>query len=81
MKRLFLCGAVAIVLQGCAYSISDVDISHAQPECARQCTVTYSQCVSGGPAVGFKTETLRACHEAYAACVSTCKSIAQRDEH
>ena len=59
-------------LAGCAYSIENIDTSKAEPSCVRQCTATYSQCVQGGPAVGLKTETLRACREAYAVCVRTC---------
>lgn len=62
----------AAALSGCAYSIADIDVSKKEPDCARQCTANYSQCVQAGPVVGFKTETLRACREAYAACVSTC---------
>jgi len=57
---------------GCAYSISDIDVSKTEPNCVRQCTETYSSCVSGGNQVGFKTETLRACKEAYSVCIKTC---------
>ena len=61
-----------LVFSGCAYSISKIDISNTEPKCARECSNTYSQCVSGGPSVGFKTETLRACGEAYQICIKTC---------
>lgn len=71
ISRILLAAIVA-TLGGCAYSIADIDLSKTDPACARQCTATYSQCVQAGPVVGFKTETLRACREAYAACVSTC---------
>jgi hypothetical protein len=37
--------------------------------CARECTGTYSSCVSGD---GQKSQLLRACHDAYSACVTTC---------
>ena len=60
------------LLLGCAYSISDIDISKSEPSCVRQCTTTYSSCVSGGNQIGFKTETLRACQESYKVCVQTC---------
>jgi hypothetical protein len=63
---------ITLLLSGCAYSIADIDLSNTQPVCARQCTSTYSHCVSDGPSIGVKTETLRACKEAYVACVSTC---------
>ena len=68
-KTIALC---MLLLTGCAYSIKDIDTSKVEPNCARQCTMTYSSCVSGGNQVGFKTETLRACREGYAACVNTC---------
>ena len=71
----FLCRIsflVLILLTGCAYSIADIDISKTEPKCARECSITYSSCVSGGNQVGFKTETLRACREAYVVCIQTC---------
>jgi len=61
-----------LLLSGCSYSILDIDVSKTEPNCARQCTETYSSCVSGGNQVGFKTETLRACKEAYSVCIKTC---------
>ncbi len=64
---------IAIIsLSGCAYSIADIDTSNVDQDCARECTKTYSECVSSGNQVGFKTETLRACKEAYEACLKTC---------
>jgi hypothetical protein len=72
-KTIFL-ALLALILYGCAYSIKDIDVSKADPSCTRQCVTTYSQCVSGGPSVGAKTETLRACREAYEICISSCPS-------
>jgi len=73
MKHLLVVNIFAfLLLSGCAYSISDIDVSKTEPNCARQCTATYSSCVSGGNQVGFKTETLRACKEAYSVCIKTC---------
>ena len=63
---------VVTVLSGCAYSIKDIDVSKIESNCARQCTTTYSSCVSGGSQIGFRTETLRACKEGYEACIKTC---------
>lgn len=63
---------LVIALSGCAYSIEDIDVSKSEPSCVRQCTASYSSCASNGPAVGFKTETLRACRESYSICVKTC---------
>ena len=73
MKISLILSFLAITsLSGCAYSISDIDVSNVDPVCARECAKTYSECVSGGNQVGFKTETLRACKEAYEACIKTC---------
>lgn len=72
MKLLFIFFS-ALILTACAYSITDIDVSKADPACVRQqCLASYSPCVSGGNQVGFKTETLRACQEAYKVCVQTC---------
>ena len=73
MKKSILV-LVTVTLSGCAYSISDVDTTKSDPTCVRGCTTTYSSCVSGGNQVGFKTETLRACREAYQVCIKTCPS-------
>jgi putative lipase involved disintegration of autophagic bodies len=59
-------------LSGCAYSISDINTANSDPVCVRECAATYSSCVSGGPQIGAKTETLRACRESYSVCISTC---------
>ena len=72
MKKLALLMFVLVVLSGCAYSIADIDVSNSEPTCVRECSNTYSSCVSGGNQVGAKTETLRACREAYSVCVNTC---------
>lgn len=64
--------SLAVTSAGCAYSIADIDVTKSEPACARQCTATYSTCVSSGPSIGMKTETLRACREGYAACIQTC---------
>ena len=72
MKTYLAVLGVAVLLSGCAYSISDIDVSHAQPACVRECSHAYGQCTTGGPVVGFKTETLRACRETYQICINTC---------
>lgn len=69
-KMLYL--LLLIIFTGCSYSIKDIDVSKADPGCTRECTKIYSQCVSGGSSVGFKTETLRACKEAYEICIESC---------
>jgi len=63
---------LAILLSGCAYRITDIDVSKSDPQCVRQCTQDYSSCVSQGNQVGFKTETLRACRDAYSICTQSC---------
>lgn len=71
MRSMFLAVGYSI-LSGCAYSIVDIDTSHSEATCVRQCSNSYSNCASSGNQVGFKTETLRACREAYSVCISTC---------
>ncbi len=61
-----------IFLSGCAYSIKDIDVSNLESSCVRECSKSYSSCVSQGNQVGFKTETLRACQESYIICTNTC---------
>ncbi len=65
----------AIFLSGCAYSIKEIDVSKSEPICVRECSNNYSSCVSQGNQIGLKTETLRACKEAYEICVKTCPSV------
>ena len=72
MKIYILLFLDALLISGCAYSITDIDVSKSEPTCVRQCSTNYSSCVSQGNQIGFKTETLRACREAYAVCVQTC---------
>jgi hypothetical protein len=43
-----------------------------EPYGVRECSTSYSSCVSQGNQVGFKTEALRACQESYAMCTNTC---------
>lgn len=71
-KQSYISLLVVSLIVGCAYSITDIDVSKSEPNCVRQCSAHYSSCVSQGNQVGFKTETLRACREAYAVCVQTC---------
>lgn len=61
------------VISGCAYSIKEVDVSNSDQSCVRDCSKSYSRCVSGGPSVGAKTETLRACKESFEICINTCR--------
>ncbi len=70
--RLLLALVVSVPLFGCAYSIQDINVSQYEPTCVRQCSQSYSSCVSQGNQIGFKTETLRACRESYAVCTNTC---------
>lgn len=72
MKFYFPLFLSIFLIVGCAYSITDIDISKSEPTCVRQCSTSYSSCVSQGNQIGFKTETLRACRESYAVCIQTC---------
>jgi len=44
---------VLLSLYGCAYSIKDVDVSGLESSCVRECSKSYSSCVSQGNQVGF----------------------------
>lgn len=70
-KLGFLMGVFAF-LSGCAYSIENIDVSGSDSACVRDVLKTYSTCINGGPSIGAKTETLRACREAYQIGVNTC---------
>lgn len=72
MAKFIILLLMSLSLFGCAYSIKEVDVSKAKPSCVRECTASYSSCASQGSQVGFKTETLRACKEAYEICISAC---------
>ncbi|MBF0342558.1 MAG: hypothetical protein HQL95_16570 [Magnetococcales bacterium] len=61
------------MLSGC-YSIRDIDTRRIEPNCVRECTVSYSTCINGGPTFGFKTEILKACQDAFVVCTGTCPS-------
>jgi len=65
MKIIYL--ALLPALAGC-HSIVDIDVSKSEPICVRQCTTTYSQCVS----IGLSGGSMRNCKDAYSVCVSTC---------
>jgi hypothetical protein len=58
-------------LLGCTASIKDVDISKAETNCARQCTTTYSSCVSV-TAIGVPYSLQSACKESFEKCIQTC---------
>jgi hypothetical protein len=72
IRNAFIILAINVVASGCAYSIKDIDVSDLEPSCVRECSTSYSSCVSQGNQVGFKTETLRACRESYQVCTNTC---------
>jgi len=69
LKLSTLCLAMIVSLSGCYHSISQIDTSKAEPSCARQCSLAYSQCVSGP----FVAEpSMRACKESFSVCISAC---------
>ena len=72
MLKILTTLLVVAMSSGCAYSIKDIDISNLESSCVRECSKSYSSCVSQGNQVGFKTETLRACQESYIICTNTC---------
>lgn len=65
----FAATSLAVALSACnSYRIDDIDVTHKERTCARECTANYSSCVSGGKV----PEILLACRDAYSACVRTC---------
>lgn len=72
MLKLAIFVGLAFTLSACSYSIKDVNVNGLEPDCVRECSNSYSICVSQGNQVGFKTETLRACRESYVVCTNTC---------
>jgi hypothetical protein len=72
MKFILLLAALST---GCAYSIRDIETSNKDSGCVRECSTSYSSCVSSGNQIGFKTETLRACRDSYAVCISSCPRL------
>lgn len=72
MLKIITLSFASILFAGCSYSIKDIDVSKSEPKCVKECTANYSSCVSQGNQIGFKTETLRACKEAYEICISVC---------
>jgi hypothetical protein len=67
----FVIASLFFVLPGCTASIKDVDISQADPDCARECTKAYSSCVSV-TAIGVPYTLRSACKESFEKCIQTC---------
>jgi hypothetical protein len=57
------------ILAGCSTSIETIEVSDKNPQCVRQCSETFSSCVSGGL---YHPSRNSACKEAYQVCVKTC---------
>ncbi len=72
MKYLII-ALLLLAFSGCTASIKDVDVSQAEPDCARECTTTYSLCVSR-TAIGVPYSLLSACKESFEKCIQTCPS-------
>lgn len=66
--KLLSVGLLVLFAMGGCVSMSDIDVSKVQPECARQCTGNYSQC-----ATGFQTMSSQmGCRDNLKLCVQTC---------
>lgn len=74
MFKVLIITTMIILLSGCSYRITDVDVSGKDKQCVRECTKSYSNAVSQGNQIGFKTETLRAAKDAFVICIDTCDS-------
>lgn len=73
MKALVSVSIGTLLLCSCASSITDVPTQGRDQACVRECTKSYSACVSGAN-IGYNTGLFNRCHDAYAACVQTCPS-------
>ncbi|CAN1541233.1 hypothetical protein MCERE10_02560 [Burkholderiaceae bacterium] len=69
MKIRSLLLMVVAILSGCSTNIDSIDVSDKNPQCVRQCSETFSNCVSGGL---YHPSRNSACKEAYQVCVKTC---------
>lgn len=58
-----------MLLAGCA-SVSDIDTSKADPDCAHSCTANYSECL--GKFTLFPIEAQHQCTDAMQLCVKAC---------
>jgi uncharacterized protein YgiB involved in biofilm formation len=71
--RYLIIASLFLALLGCTASIKNVDISQAEPNCARQCTTAYSSCVSQ-TAIGVPYSLMSACKDSFEKCIETCPS-------
>jgi hypothetical protein len=69
--KCFVIASLFWVLLGCTASIKDIDIRQADPDCARQCTMAYSSCVSV-TSIGVPYTLRSACKESFEKCIQTC---------
>jgi hypothetical protein len=67
MKKTLLLSMM--LLAGCA-SVSDIDTSKADPDCAHSCTANYSECL--GKFTLFPIEAQHQCTDAMQLCVKAC---------
>ncbi len=69
MRIIIPIALIVILFSGCARSIADIDISHADKSCVRQCTMAYSSSIS----VPFADPiAMNRAADAYEVCVKTC---------
>lgn len=70
MKIILPIVSVVILFSGCARSIADIDISHADKGCVRQCTTAYSGSVSQP---FLSAMSMNRAADSYEVCVKTCE--------
>ena len=70
MKSLIYAIPAILLLTGCARSITDIDISHADKGCVRQCTMAYSSSIS---LPVLNTMAMNRAADSYEVCVKTCE--------
>ena len=76
MKKLIFLLVMAIFVSGCVTraNIKDIDVSKVESNCARECTKSYSQCISRGSFNVYSSTLFEACKESYQVCIETCPS-------
>jgi len=70
MKFIIPIISTVILFSGCARSIADIDISHADKSCVRQCTMAYSSSIS---LPVLNTIAMNRAADSYEVCVKTCE--------
>ena len=67
----YIISILIILLSGCSYPITDINVSNKDKNCVRECSESYSSCVK----VGITSNILKSCRESYLVCTNTCDIV------